>query len=443
MNALSQQFHAKSLLQFALPSVLMMVFMSMYTIVDGMFVANLVGEDALSAVNLVMPSVSFVFAIGLMFATGGTAVMGRLLGEGKAGEARSFLSTLYCLAAVLGVIYTTVTLIFADPIVHFLGAEDALFALAKAYFIAMSCFATTFFFQVFVQLFFVLSGRPALGFAICFAGGMVNIALDYALISPNLGNMGIVGAGIATGVGNTVPAVFGLFYFAFWRKGSLYFAKPQWNLRTLLQSMGNGMSEMVSQMAMAITTLLFNLILLRMAGQAGVAAISVILYLQMLQSSIYLGYSIGIAPVLSYKYGAQDHAQLKGVIRTSLLFLGAVSLAVIVASLVWDDALVHIFIQPTSPTFAVTKHGLRLFSIAYLFMGVNIFMSAMFTALSNGVVSALLAMSRTLVFLVLALLGLPLMLGLDGVWLAVPVAEGVSFVLAWGMYRRYRSRYGY
>lgn len=441
MNILASHFNTKSLLKYALPTILMMMFMSAYTIVDGIFVANLVGEDALAAVNIVWPVFNVVMAIGLMFATGGTAIMGRLMGEKKEAMARSFLSLLYLVAIGLGILLTTLIQLFPHHIVLFLGVETDLSPYAMAYLQSLGWFVISSFLQIFVQSFFVLAGRPSLGFFTCFVGGISNMILDYFLISPHWLNLGITGAGIATGVGFSVPAVAGLLYFSTNRRGSLYFSTPKFYGKMLGQGMFNGLSELVSQLSTAITTLIFNLILLHLAGKAGVASITIILYVQLMQTALYFGYSIGVAPIISYKYGARDFEGLQQVLQISLRFIGVVSLVVIAFSLLFDDFAVGIFISPTSSTFSMAKEGLRLFSISYLFMGINVFMSSMFTALSNGAVSATLSFTRTLVFLLPALLLLPQFWGLPGVWLAVPLAELLAFILSWFCYRRYKQEW--
>lgn len=443
MNILAKDFNTKSLMKYVLPTILMMVFMSTYTIVDGLFVANLVGEDALAAVNMVWPAFNIVLAVGLMFATGGTAVMGRFMGEGKPHEARSFLSILYLLAIVLGLLLTMIFLSFSDEILRVLGVNKDLFSYAKDYLISLSFFTTSFFLQVFVQSFFVLAGKPMLGFTTCLLGGMTNIILDYVLISPNALDLGVAGAGFATGIGNLVPAIFGLMYFSFCRKGTLYFEKPIFKKKILIQSMFNGMSELVSQLSTAVTTLMFNVILLELVGKAGVASISVILYMQMLQTAIYFGYAMGVAPIISYKYGADDKKGLKNVRNISFKFIAVVSAFVITFSLLFGEFAIAIFINRTSETFAMAVNGLKLFSIAYLFMGVNVFMSAMFTALSNGKVSAILSLTRTLVFLVGSLVILPYFLHLNGVWLAVPLAELLACGFSAYYFKKGKLQYGF
>ena len=443
MNILGTNFNIKSLMKYVFPTILMMIFMSTYTIVDGLFVANLVGEDALAAVNMVWPTFSIVLAIGLMLATGSTAVMGKLMGEGKSKEARSFLSILYIVAAILGLVFTVAFLIFSDEIIRLLGVNDDLYQLAMDYLITLSFFNILFFLQVFVQSFFVLAGKPLLGFGICFLGGITNIILDFVFISPDMLDLGIAGAGLATGLGNTFPAIFGLLYFSFCRKGTLYFGKPILKIKVLFQSMFNGMSELVSQLALGITTLLFNMILLDLVGKSGVASISVIMYIQMLQTAIYFGYAMGVAPIISFKYGAKDIKGLKTVLNISFIFIAIVSALVIVFSLLLGELAVRIFIDRSSETFAMAVNGLKIFSIAYLFMGSNVFMSSLFTALSNGRVSAILSLSRTLVFLIGALLILPYFLHLNGVWLAVPLAELLAFILSIYYYKKGKLTYGF
>ncbi|MFI3175796.1 MAG: MATE family efflux transporter [Bacillota bacterium] len=436
MNVLNTHFTTKSLLQYAFPSICMMIFLSIYTIVDGVFVAQFVGETALSAINIVYPILCIYFAIAMMFATGGTAIMGKLMGEQKDDEARSFLSLLYLVATAIAIFLGIISFLFPHEIVKLLGAKEELIPYAYDYFISLSPFALGFFLQVYVQVFFVLVGKPTQGFFVCFLGGITNIVLDYVFISPNMMNLGITGAGLATGIGNSIPAVYGLVYFFCNRKGSLYFEKPIFRWKMLVQSMYNGSSELVSQLSTAITTLLFNVILFDLVGADGVAAISVILYIQMMQIGIYFGYSIGIAPIISYKFGEQNKLELDEVVKISFRFLGIVSILIISLSFIFAELATGIFIARDSSTFAMTTKGLRIFSIAYLFMGINIFMSSLFTALSNGKVSAILSLSRTFLFLVGSLLVLPKLIGIVGVWLAVPIAEGLTFFMSYYFYKK-------
>ncbi len=442
-SILAKRYSGLDLFKYALPSIAAMIFMSAYGIVDGIFVANLVGEDALAAINIVMPLISVIMAVSLMLATGTNAIMGKFMGEGKYKEARSFLSVIYLVGVIFGAIVTIGCLMFSNEIVAILGASEVLKDYAKDYLVAIVFFAIPIFLQIYTQLYFVTAGKPVLGFVACFMGGITNIGLDYILISEKFFDLGIAGAGIATGIGATVPGLFGLIYFAFNRKGSLYFEKPRLSIRLLGQASYNGMSEMVTQLSTAISTLLFNLILLRIAGEAGVAAISVILYIQMFQIAAYIGFSMGISPIISFKYGSDNVKELKEIIKSAFKYVLGFSVVVILVSVVFAGPLVNIFIDSDSNTFEMTKEGLMIFSIGYLFMGVNVFVSAMFTALSNGKISAVISISRSLVILVICLLTLPLIFGIYGVWIAVPIAEFLSLGVSLYCFKRYRKIYHY
>ena len=297
------------------------------------------------------------------------------------------------------------------------------------------------FLQIFTQLFFVAAGKPSLGFISCLLGGIANIILDYVFIV--VFDLGIRGAGLATGVGFTIPGLIGILYFSFNKKSTLHFTKPKLDMKKLIQSLYNGMSEFVGNISTAITTLCFNIILLKIAGIAGIASISVILYIQMIQTAIYIGFSIGVSPIISYKFGEQNYWQLKKIIKISFIFIGIISLVTILLSVIFADKAVSIFISSESKTFAMAKKGLIIFSLAYAFMGFNIFTSAMFTALSNGKVSAILSISRSLVFVLASLLILPHILGINGVWLAIPLAELLAIFLAIKFYKKNKIVYNY
>ncbi len=442
-SPLAKDFSMKSLLLYTLPSMLMMLFMSTYTIIDGVFVSNLVGEDALAAVNLVIPLLGIVLAIGLMFSTGGNAVIARLMGQGKENQAREFLTVIFIIGGALGAVCSAVVFLFPEQILTALSVSESLYPFAKDYMLSLAPFAIPVFFQVFVQSFLVTAGKPTFSLILGIAGGLVNIALDYVFIAPNLLNLGIAGAGLATGIGNAVPGVLGFFYLIFNRGGILHFVRPRLKLATLWQCMFNGSSELVGNLAISITTIMFNFILLNMIGDAGVAAISVILYIQMFQNALYFGYTLGVSPIISYKFGEQNTAGLHKVIRQSFIIVSVASALIIALTLVFADQAIGIFISHQSPTFEMTKTGLLLFLPAYIFMGFNIFFSSMFTALSNGKVSAIISISRSLVFLVASLIILPQLLGLNGVWLAVPVAEMLAIAVSICFYKMGKTVYRY
>ncbi len=442
-SPLAKNFSMSKLLKYTMPSMIMMIFMSTYSIIDGVFVSAFVGEGALAAVNLVMPLLGIVIAVGLMFATGGNAVIAKLLGQAKQRQAQEFLTVIYIIGIILGAILTAVVFIFPDELLKMLNVSENLYALAKDYMLSLAGFLIPVFFMIFIQSFMVTAGHPMFGLVLSLAGGVTNIVLDYVFISPNLLNMGIIGAGLATGIGNSLAGIIGFFYFIFNRKCVLHFVKPKFKFKTLGQSIFNGSSELVGSLATSITTLMFNFILLKLVGDAGVAAISVILYIQMFQNAIYTGYTLGVSPIISFKYGEQNHKQLHKVIMQSFKIISAASILVIAFTLAFSNEAVGIFISRESATFEMAKTGLLLFLPAYLFMGFNIFFSAMFTSLSNGKVSAIISVLRSLVFIVIALLILPQMFNLNGVWLAVPVAEFLAIIVSYYFYKKNKARYQY
>ncbi len=444
MNSpLARNFNMSALLKYTMPSMLMMVFMSTYSIIDGVFVSAFVGESALAAVNLVMPLIGIIMAVGLMFATGGNAVIAKFLGQGKQKEAREFLTVIYIIGGMLGGVLTTIVLFFPDEILQILNVSESLYSITKDYMLSFAGFFIPIFYMAFIQSFMVTAGHPMFGLVLSLAGGITNIILDYVLISPDLFDIGIVGAGLATGIGYALPGVIGFFYFIFNRKCILHFVKPKLEIQTLAQSMFNGSSELVGSLATSITTLMFNFILLSMVGDAGVAAISVILYIQMFQNAIYSGFTLGVSPIIAFKYGEENHEGLRKVIVESLKVVLVASIIVIVLTLIFSNEAIGIFISETSSTFEMARNGLLLFLPAYLFMGFNIFFSAMFTSLSNGKVSAIISVLRSLVFIVISLVILPQVFNLNGVWLAVPVAEFLSVIVSFYLYKRNKSRYQY
>ncbi len=415
--------------------------MATYTVVDGIFVSNFVNEDALAALNIVMPIFLAVFAIGMMFAMGASAVIARLQGEKKDQKARQFFSLVYLIGTLFGIISTILIYGYFDEIVKALGASEKLLPYTSDYLFYFTPFLAIEFLQVFALCFFVTAGKPAYGFAACVIGGITNIALDYILIV--YFDMGIIGAALATGIGLSIPGIYGVLYFFFSRKGTLYFVLPHWDAKEFFTSMYNGLSEFINTASSAITTLMFNLILLELAKESGVSSISIILYIQMIQVAIYIGYSFGVAPIISYKYGEKNHNQLEIIMKTSIYFTSIFSIVTILMSLLFANQAVNIFIPENSPTFAMATEGFRIFSIAYLFMGINIFISSMFTALSNGRLSAIISVSRSLIFIVAGLLILPKVFGLTGVWLAVPFAEMLTIVIAIYFYKKSKVKYGY
>lgn len=444
-EALDRPITVGMLIKFAMPTILTMVFMSIYSTVDGIFVSRLVGTHALSAVNIVMPMVLLTLAVGSMFGAGGTALVARKLGEGIPQEARENFSLLAVTAFVVSATLAAVGLLALDPLLHLLGAnpnlEPEVYQFAKEYAVPTLLFVPLTIFGMLSHMSFITVGRAHFGLALSVAGGLTNIALDYLFIAV-LG-MGIRGAAIATGIGYCFPSLVGMAYFGFKRSGSLHLVRPKLDWSVIGKSCSNGASEMVTNLSTALVITLFNNILMSLAGAAGVAAITIILYVQGLLSAIYMGYSFGISPIISYNYGKQDEEKLKRIFAISLRTILGISLFAFGVSLLFAGPLVGIFARGDTGVFTMAVQGFRIFAFCFLFMGSNAFASAFFTALNNGRVSALLSFFRNLVFIVGAGLLLPRVWGVDGVWLSIPVAEFASILMTIYFFRKMRTVYRY
>ena len=404
-QSIGQKFTPVTLLKFALPSMVMMVLMSCYTITDGIFISRFLGDNALSAVNIVYPVINIVLAIGVMLATGGSAVVAKKMGEGKDDE-----------------------------------ANDSLLANCKAYLFTVVLFAPACMLQSLFQTFFVTAGKPHIGMTLVISAGIANAVLDYVFLSP-LG-FGIEGAALATGIGQLIPAVVGLFYF-FFVKGDLYFTKFHFHGSVLSAASFNGASEMVTNIANAVITYAFNKIMLRLAGENGVVAITILLYSQFLFNALFLGFSMGVAPVISYNYGAKNTGGLKSVCKICRRFVIVSSIIITICCNLLSEPIVLLFVGGKTATYDLAVSGFSVFCVTFLFSGYNIFSSALFTALSDGKTSAVISFTRTFVFILLSLLTLPAIWGVTGVWLAIPVAEFVTLFLSIFFQRRKRTVYHY
>lgn len=441
MNALSRKVTTKSLLTFAIPTVITMVFTNIYSMVDGIFVSRVVGTDALSAINLVYPFIIVAITIGIMLAAGGSAVVARKMGEGKGREAREDFTMLIIVGAGLGFLTTALGLLFLEPLLYTLGANAVVYEYCETYLTMLLFFFPPLMLQVLFQTFFATAGKAGLGLGFVVAGGMTNIALDYLFIA--VYGWGLAGAALATGLGYCVPGILGLLYFLFHRKGSLYLVRPKFRLTVLWESVTNGASEMVSNLASSVTVFLYNIIMMRMAGQDGVAAITILLYTDSLMTAVYFGFAMGIAPVISYNYGEGNTENLRKIKKISLTTLVVCGISIFAFVTAFTKPLVSVFAPAGSYVFELAASGLPVFGLCYLVMGVNIFASALFTALSNGKVSAMLAFLRTLVFLVFGIVTLPQLFGITGVWLAVPFAEILALAVSVGCMKKYEKVYCY
>ena len=438
-NAISRELSFPELFRFALPSIVMMVFMSLYTIVDGLFVSRFVGSDALSAVNIAWPLISLINAIGIMFASGGSAIVARQMGEGQEEEANRSFSLIALANVLLGTTLAALCLLFLEPLMGFLGAEGILRPLVADYLNLLLLFAPMSLFQMLFQNFFVTAGRPKLGLTLTILGGLANMVLDYVFIA--VLNFGIRGAALATAMSYCIPAVGGLIFFFLLNRKGLHFTKPSRQLKLIWESCLNGSSEMVSNLSGSVTTLLFNLVMLDLAGSDGVAAITAVLYCQFLMNALFLGFSIGVSPVVSYHFGADNQNFLHKTLRSCILFTVISSALIFGIGLLGAGPIVGLFFNGGAVE-ELAVHGFRLFSIGFLFAGINIFGSGFFTALGNGKTSAAISFSRTFLFTVLGIIFLSRFWGMDGLWLAIPLAELLTAIFVCWLARILRSEYG-
>ena len=438
-QSLAKDFNFRSLLKFAFPSIIMMIFMSLYSIVDGFFIAQYVDSMALSAANIVYPAVSILLAVGIMFGTGGSAVVAAKIGQGKQEEANRNFSALTLTTLIIGILGAVLGNLFCRQICSLLGATPVLMDYGTAYLRTILSFAPVCLLQALFQSFFVTAGRPGLGLSLTVSAGITNMLLDYLFVVPL--HLGVAGAALATGLGQCIPAVAGILYFTFARKG-LRFTRPEFSKGLLSTSCFNGSSEMVSNLSAAVVTYLFNMLMLKFEGEIGVAAITAILYGQFLFVALYLGYSIGVAPVFSFNYGSRNKQRLIRLYRISIRFVVISSVIIALVAAFGSPVISAVFMQKGTYGFELTRHGGYLFSIAYLFCGTNIVASGIFTALSDGKTSALISFLRTFVFIVLSALLLPLVLDTNGVWLSIPVAEFLTLFISVPIFQGSESRTG-
>ena len=438
---LSGHFTYRRLLRFVVSPVLMMVFTSLYGIVDGFFVSNYAGKTALAAVNLIWPILMGVGTIGFMVGSGGSAVVSRTLGEGKDREASEAFSLLIWVTLGASAVLTVLCFLLVAPLAAALGAEGALLEECVVYGRILSLAAGPFILQVSFQSFLVTSGKPDLSLRFSILGGVVNMVLDWLLIG--VLRQGLAGAALATALGQVAGGILPLLYFARRNDSLLRLVRPKWRGRVIRQTCTNGVSEMVSNLSTTVVETLYNLQLLRLTGEDGVAAYGIVLYVNFVFSAIFYGYAMGSGPLVGFQYGAEDRAELRNLFRKSLrLNLAAGGVLTLLAELL-SRPLVSLFAGYDPALLDLTVHGFRLYSLAFLLMGITVWGSAFFTALSNGGVSAAISFLRTLVFETSAVLLLPRFLGLNGVWLAALAAELLASAVTASFFLRLGPRYGY
>lgn len=442
MKRIIENLSMKNIIYFVLPSIFAMVIASVYTMVDGLFVARFVGTDALAAINIVFPYFNLIYAIALVLGTGGNAIIGHALGQGNTVFASRMLTLFYVIGTVLGILGMIFSLCFSDSIVRFLGASDILFPYATDYLKIIGLFSVGFIIQVFAQLFLVCTGKPSLGMWIIIIGGLLNILFDYIFIVPM--KMGVIGAAIATGLSALISGLIGMICFMKLNSNqSLYFMTPVWNTKILLQAIYNGSSEGITNIASGIITYMLNITIFSFLQEQGVAAITAILYIQFFMSAIFIGFGMGIAPLFSYTYGSNEYSKTQQIYHFSIAFITIVSIIAFVLFFFFAEAFMGLFFPKDNPVFSIATHGLYIFIFSVLASGINIFGSALFTAFSNGKISALISFCRSFGFIIICLLILPKYLGINGVWLAVPIAEILSLFLTIYLLIKYRNIYRY
>lgn len=426
---LSDHFTLGRLFRFCLPSVVMMVFTSIYGVVDGYFVSNFVGKTPFAAVNLIMPFLMILGGVGFMIGTGGSALVAKYLGEQNDSQARRVFSMMMIVTLILGITTSALGIIFAENVAQLLGADSELLPYCVTYARTCLIFNTMFMLQNVFQSFLVTAERPKMGLAVVIAAGCTNMLLDFLFIA--VFELDVVGAAIATGLSQTVGGLLPLIFFLRRNNGSkLHMVRTRLEFRPILQACANGASELMTSISSSIVSMLYNFQLLRLAGQDGVSAYGVLMYVQFIFAAVYIGYAIGTAPITGYNYGAQNHAELKNIRRKSIkVTLTAGVIMVIIAELL-APVLAGIFVGYDKELFDMTVHAFRLFSFTFLLSGFNIWCSSFFTALNNGAVSAAISFLRTLVFQLAAVLILPIFLELDGVWISVAFAEVCAFIIS-------------
>lgn len=474
---LSEHFTYKKLLRFSLPTIAMMIFTSVYSIVDGFFVSNYVGKTAFAAVNLIMPYLMIQGCFGFMIGTGGGALVAKTLGEGKKETADRYFTMLICFTVMLGVLISAVSILFMRPIVLFLGAGGGMVQDCMTYGIIMSAFNAAFMLQFFFQSFFVVAEKPNLGFGITMAAGLTNIVLDALFVATF--RWGAAGAAVASVIGQCVGGVLPLFYFsrrreqekaapdeekcdkgkAFPQSSSkrkrnpheglikntslLQLTKTKLDAGVLIRTCANGSSELMSNISASVVGMLYNFQLIKYAGENGIAAYGVVMYTQMIFFAVYIGYAVGTAPVVSYHYGAGNHGEMRSLLQKSLLLMAGTGIVMMLSAQASASVLSGIFVGYDQELLAITTHAFVIFACSYLLSGVNIYASSFFTALNNGGISAAISFMRTLIFQTGAVLILPLLLGIDGIWWAVAVSEVMAFLISAVFLVAKRKKYHY
>jgi putative MATE family efflux protein len=438
---LSDHFSYSKLIKFTLPTIAMMIFTSIYGVVDGVFVSNCVGSDAFAAVNLIMPIIMILGSVGFMIGTGGSAIVSKTLGEGKKEKANEYFSMLVYLCVVSGVILSVIGIIFTGPIAVLLGAKGSIAKDCVTYGRTVFFMLTGLFLQNAFQSFLVVAEKPKLGLFVTLLAGFTNMFLDFLFVY--VLRFGVFGAALATGISQFVGSVIPIIYFAGGKNNVLKLTKCRFNKDIIIKTCINGSSEMVTNMSMSLVNILYNMQLMKYIGTNGVVAYGIIMYVGFIFVGTYMGYAVGSAPVISYHYGAGNKDELKNLFKRSLTIIIVSSVVMTLIAEIIAGYLAGIFVSYDNNLLELTTEAIRIYAVSYLISGINIFASSFFTALNNGVVSAVISFMRMFVFQVVMILFLPVVLGISGIWTAVIAAEVLSVVISVMFLVKNRKKYSY
>ena len=438
---LSDHFSYSKLIRFTLPTIAMMIFTSIYGIVDGVFVSNCVGSDAFAAVNLIMPVIMILGSTGFMVGTGGSAIVSKTLGEKKLEKASEYFSMLIYLCIVSGVILSAIGIIFIKPLAELLGATGDIANNCIIYGRTVFFMMTGLFLQNAFQSFLVVAEKPKLGLAVTLLAGFTNMFLDFLFVY--VLRLGVFGAAVATGISQFVGAIIPVIYFASGMNNILHLKKCRFNKDIIIKTFINGSSEMVTNMSMSLVNMLYNMQLMKYIGTNGVVAYGIIMYTGFIFSGTYIGYSLGSAPVISYHYGAGNKKELKSLFKHSIILLVISSVIMTLLAEVLAKYLAGIFVSYDKQLLELTTTAIRIYSVSYLISELNIFASSFFTALNNGFVSAAISFLRMFLFLIIMILLLPVIIGINGIWIAVTAAESLALVVSVVFVIINRKKYGY
>jgi len=438
---LSEHFTYKKLIRFTLPTIIMMIFTSIYGVVDGIFVSNIVGKDAFAAVNLIMPAIMIFASLGYMFGTGGSALISKTLGEGDNEKANRYFSMLIYLQIIIAIFLSIFAIIFIKPLSSLLGATEELMPYCVTYGRIILVGLVAYFIQDSIISFVVVAEKPKFGLYISIISGISNMILDFLFMY--VFKMGIAGAAIATVISQFIGSGIPIIYFARENDSLLRFTKTKFELKPIIQTCINGSSEMITNLSMSLVNMLYNFQLLKYAGTNGVSSYGVIMYVGFIFTGVYFGYSMGTAPIIGYNYGAENHQELKNILKKSIKILGISSIVLTILAEILAKPLASIFTRYDEGLFEMTINAIRLFSISYFISWINIFLSSFFTALNDGLASAIISFLRTLLFQIAMIYLLPMLLGLNGIWLAIVVAEILSLFVSIGLFVKNRNKYQY